>query len=714
MKRWGKSLVVGLFAMVMSMFWAVGCSDLDLGLGKGDGEKLDAVSQSTISASLQDNQLTVYWGAVQLATAYEVTFNGEKQTVSAPSTSAIFTNVQYTSGSLTISIVARAVGFQDSATTTYTFTPGGPLGPQTLAAPTGLAVRNGTLNWNAVANATSYTVSDGTHSASVSTNSIALAANGLTVPTSGSIVYTVIAKAAGYTDSAAAQYTYTVGVTPPQPQALATPTGLAVRNGTLSWNAVTNATSYTVSDGTKTVSVSTNSIALAINGLTVPTSGSITYTVIAKADGFTDSAAAPFIYTYTPPQPTTLAIPTGLLVAGGKLMWTAVANATSYVVSDGTTTKTVNTNEVDLAENGFTVPDSGSKTYTVIAKANGYNDSPSASYTHTFEHMHSYDMTQWTNNKTHHWHAITCGHSVAIEYMNSYGAHEFGNGNTCSVCNFTRVPPIVGQYVYYGEYPQTLKDDSVTVGNTADANGYYTGSDGEKYVKVTATPYVYYQGFRTKFANGEWITTGSEYYFKVEPIKWRVLANGNGDSLLFCDTIIDHGAYYNGDSSREIGGATVYPSNYAHSDIRTWLNGTFYTKAFSSSEQQGIKTTTVDNGADSTGFSENTYICEDTQDKVFLLSNRESYDTEYGFIADGTESDAKRMLIVSDYARAIGAHTSDSIAWAGCGIWWMRSPMWDSEIHVDTGSMSGMVSSSKVNSVQIGIAPAMRVSISAL
>ena len=72
------------------------------------------------------------------------------------------------------------------------------------------------------------------------------------------------------------------------------------------------------------------------------------------------------------------------------------------------------------------------------------------------------------------------------------------------------------------------------------------------------------------------------------------------------------------------------------------------------------------------------------------------------------------MLLVSDYARAIGAHTSDSIAWAGCGIWWMRSPMWDSAIHVDTGSMSGMVSSSKVSSVQVGIAPAMRVDTNAL
>ncbi|MDE7158465.1 MAG: hypothetical protein K2N74_02725, partial [Clostridiales bacterium] len=186
------------------------------------------------------------------------------------------------------------------------------------------------------------------------------------------------------------------------------------------------------------------------------------------------------------------------------------------------------------------------------------------------------------------------------------------------------------------------------------------------------------------------------------------------EALIFCDKIINRGAYYSSEENREIECVTVYPSNYKHSDIRAWLNGTFYSAAFSATEQSGIKITTVDNSAATTSLSTNTYVCENTQDKIFLLSNRDMYNTSYGFIADGTESDPERMLLVSDYARAIGAHTSDSIAWAGCGIWWARSPMHDDATVVDSGSMSGMVSSSKVTSAQVGIAPAMRVSASAV
>ena len=718
MKRFGKTLFLGILSVLTFLFGTIGCEAIPVLPDNTD--TLSAVEQSSIIASLDDSRLTVEWGAVDRATMYLVTHGDMTQLIEAPTTRAVFPGVDYVSGTLTVSIVARAPGLKDSAATTYTFTPGenppAPPGPNTLATPTGLIVSGGTLTWSVVLNATSYTVSDGTKTVTVNTNSIDLASSGLAVPTSGSVTYRVVAKASGFTDSNAASYKYTVGG-PPQPQTLATPTGLAVNSGKLTWMVVPNATSYTVSDGTKTVTVTTNNIDLAANGLTVPTSGSITYTVVAKASGYTDSTAASYKYTpsVTPPAPTTLAMPTGLIVSGGWLMWTSVANATSYVVSDGTKTVTVNTTNVNLSENGFSTPSDVTVTYTVVAKATGYNDSPAASCTHTFDHTHSFSEG-WENSETHHWHPVTCGHSLVIEdqYAASYSAHEFGDGDICSVCSYQRPTPVLGKYVMFGEYPQSLKDDSVTVGGSADAKGYYTGSDGAKYVKVTATPYVYYQGFRTKFSNGEWITTGAEYYFKVEPIKWRVLTQESGEALIFCDSIIDHGAYYSSVDNREIDGVTVYPSNYKNSDIRAWLNGTFYSAAFSSSEQSGIKITTVDNSAATTGLSTNTYVCENTQDKVFLLSNKDMYNTSYGFIADGTESDSARMLLVSDYARAIGAHTSDSIVWAGCGIWWARSPMHDDATVVDSGSMSGMVSSSKVTSAQVGIAPAMRVSASAV
>ncbi|MDE6293509.1 MAG: hypothetical protein K2L88_02670, partial [Clostridiales bacterium] len=461
---------------------------------------------------------------------------------------------------ITYTVVAKADGYTDSAAASYTYTPSvNPPQPTTLATPTGLAFSNGKLTWSPVKNATSYTVSDGNKSATVNTNSIDLAAKGLTVPTSGSITYTVVAKADGYNDSAKASYTYTPSENPPQPTTLATPTGLAFSNGKLTWSPVKNATSYTVSDGNKSATVSTNSIDLKAKGLTVPTSGSVTYKVIAKASGYNDSAAGSYKYTPSenPPQPTTLAMPVGLNVAGGSLSWSSVTNATSYTVSDGTKTVTVNTNTVDLAAEGFNVPDSGSVTYTVVAKASGYNDSPSASVTHQFQHTHTYNST-WESDETHHWNTINCGHSVISEESQGWGVHDFPDGgNTCLICSYVREMQELGKYVYDGEYPQTLKAENVTVGDTADGNGYYTGSDGARYAKVTAATISMGTWDPYKFSNDENITNGNTYYFKVEPIKWRVLENKDGVAFLLCDTILDHGAYYGSQDSREIGGVTA-------------------------------------------------------------------------------------------------------------------------------------------------------------
>lgn len=633
MRRWCKSLLLGLFTVLMiACFVSCGKIDFPDGGEIDSDNRLAAVDQSTISTWLNNGQLTIQWGAVSGAQTYLVTFGKAQYVCAAPATVAEFNDVEYTTGTLTVTIVARADGYDDSVPTTYTFTPNNNPNPRPQ----------------------------------------------------------------------------------PQPQTLATPTGLTVSGGTLRWSKVTNATSYTVSDGTKTVSVSANSIALATNGLTVPTSGSITYTVVAKADGYNNSSPASYTYTYAPPQPTTLTMPVGLVVGGTTLSWIAVQNATSYTVSDGATTKTVNTNSIDLAANGFSIPDGATKTYTVIAKASGYNDSPAASYTYTFAHAHTF-ATVWSSNETHHWRAATCGHSIIAEESQGWGVHDFGSGNTCSTCAYTRVMQELGKYVYYGEYPQSLKEASVTVGGSADADGYYLGDDGARYVKLTATPYAMYTWDPSKFSNKETIIDGTTYYFKVEPIKWRVLENKNGVAYLLCDTIIDHSAFYHSQDNREIGGVTVYPNNYEHSDVRTWLNGTFYAKAFTTAQQQNIQLTTVDNSAATTCKSENMYACDNTQDKIFLPSYREVHNSASGFESEGGNADETRSLLVSDYARANGTYMMGyQPAWFGRGMWWTRSPMWDTGTDISQSSPSGAVAGSAVDSAYVGVVPAMRVTVSAL
>ena len=214
-----------------------------------------------------------------------------------------------------------------------------------------------------------------------------------------------------------------------------------------------------------------------------------------------------------------------------------------------------------------------------------------------------------------------------------------------------------GEYILFGEYPQTIKSSDVTVGDVADEDGYYLGSDGERYAKVVADPY----DSDYTFSDGSKVTSGNTYYFKVEPIRWRILSEGDGSAFILADGILANKAY---DASS---------NNYKNSDIRAWLNGEFLNAAFGEVAQSLIETTEVDNSAYSTGYNSNPNACENTFDKVFLLSWREVLNSEYGF-ASGSTYDTARRMTVSDYARSTGARMDTSKDYLGCGYWWLRSP----------------------------------------
>ena len=227
-----------------------------------------------------------------------------------------------------------------------------------------------------------------------------------------------------------------------------------------------------------------------------------------------------------------------------------------------------------------------------------------------------------------------------------------------------------GEYILFGEYPQTIKSSNVTVGDVADEDGYYLGSDGERYAKVVADPYR--SGYT--FSDGSAVTEGSTYYFKVEPIRWRILSEDGESAFILADGIIANNYYKNSTSGGWADGKFVYSNNYKYSNIRAWLNGKFLNAAFGEVAQMLIETTEVDNSVYSTGYSGNAYACKNTFDKVFLLSYREVVNSAYGFASDGGDYDTARRMAVSDYARSTGAYMYTSISYFGCGYWWLRSP----------------------------------------
>ena len=135
-----------------------------------------------------------------------------------------------------------------------------------------------------------------------------------------------------------------------------------------------------------------------------------------------------------------------------------------------------------------------------------------------------------------------------------------------------------------------------------------------------------------------------------EPIEWLVLDVSNGSALLISRYGLDAQAYHTVDT-----GIT-----WANCTLRKWLNEIFYDEAFSQSEKQLINLTKVENPDNP---EQGTPGGADTEDKIFLLSDREfnRYFT----------NDELRIGIPTLYAKSNGAYINPD---NGNSWWWLRSP----------------------------------------
>lgn len=254
----------------------------------------------------------------------------------------------------------------------------------------------------------------------------------------------------------------------------------------------------------------------------------------------------------------------------------------------------------------------------------------------------------------------------------------------------------VGDIVEFGSYPQSKVTNSSLVSALNKVSkswvsyGYYSGTgsydtmvqgdwmkyadftyNGTKYRAVTFSQYRPYSTCNPSstsktYQDDNGYTPNNIYYFKYEPLKWRVLDPSTG--FVLCESIIDAQAYSNtvyGYGTDPYGhladwndaAHTCYANDYATSSIRAWLNDDFYNIAFSSSQKANILTSKLDNKAYKTSYSE--FDGETTYDKVFLLSWNEVQNTAYGFSAN-TSSDTARAAKHTDYAECQGLWVSAS------------------------------------------------------
>ncbi len=372
----------------------------------------------------------------------------------------------------------------------------------------------------------------------------------------------------------------------------------------------------------------------------------------------------------------------------------------------------------------------------------------------------TYEKTETEHSRT----CSVCGKVVTGQHTYENGKckicdyehqnHNYGADNTCEVCGAKKKPYTMSEdskKVYFGEYPQTEVTDendsdkslrnslNMAAGSTPAAGNRGKWTDYGYYIEGAVSEYMWYidvshQGSRYRgvyftsyrparmtnqssdsksYQDDNGYETNTVYWFKYEPIEWRILEQKDGTALLMANIILDGQQYYRtaSQSTRTIDGKTVYESNYKESDIRAWLTGTFYETAFDEYAQEFIEITEVDNSGASTDSKSNPYVCENTQDKVFLLSYQEVQNTSYGFWSSPVTYDTARQLKSTDYAKSQGVEASTEKSTLGNGWWWERTPYYHNSNKSYSvfygGYVGGNFACSLVDYTSVGVVPAL-------
>ncbi|MBQ9144856.1 MAG: TIR domain-containing protein [Clostridia bacterium] len=287
-----------------------------------------------------------------------------------------------------------------------------------------------------------------------------------------------------------------------------------------------------------------------------------------------------------------------------------------------------------------------------------------------------------------------------------------------------------GTAVSFGYYPQSLVTDEAIIAALGEYDErtwrtyqYYNNGETDKFMyyvdcKHKGESYrgVYMTAKRPAHttdavevkadgkARQSWngYTTNTTYWFHYEPIEWQIVGNIGRNATVVSTKILDSQEfYYRADDGQlrkrkdlESNLGNVYDNNYRFSGIRRWLAKTFYTTAFDTEERALIQTTPVDNSVVSTEGVNNAYVCEDTEDTVFLLSKQ-----EFGLFLHG-ESDKQR--VGTDYAKIQGLTANKETS-----RWWLRSPNYVRSIGAHMIGEDGRCTTSVVNDTRCGVVPVL-------
>ena len=214
-------------------------------------------------------------------------------------------------------------------------------------------------------------------------------------------------------------------------------------------------------------------------------------------------------------------------------------------------------------------------------------------------------------------------------------------------------------------------------------------------------------------------------YYKRRKIDEKFIYNTNVYKLVSEYALYSYQFYYDWDSVRNIKlneedpGIDVYSNNYKYSSIRAWLNGYdgsdysvlnykksgFYDFAFANYNLGHVLSSTVENSLVSTTDKENPYVCDNTEDKIYLLSKADIENPDYHL--NGLS------CIATDFARATGCWINTNAEHYGNTYWWLRTPSKDVASFASVVDRFGNVyyDDNGVSDLIAGVRPAMKVSV---
>jgi len=202
-------------------------------------------------------------------------------------------------------------------------------------------ISDGIVSWEAVENAESYRIFIDTEMKETSETSYNLNDENLAVGT-----YTIYVVASAESSLSMPSNSVSFEVTESGgSDALDVPSNVDVTQDTLTWDAVDDATSYTVMIGSESYTANTNTFDLSSLGLAVGE-----YSITVKANNASESSNASVAVSYEVTEVSlTLDAPTNLAINEDVLSWDAVDDALGYIVYIDGDDYAVSTNSFDLS-----------------------------------------------------------------------------------------------------------------------------------------------------------------------------------------------------------------------------------------------------------------------------------------------------------------------------------------------------------------------------